>query len=140
MIWVHRRYQFSASHRLHVATLDEQENVAMFGKCNNPFGHGHNYGLEVTVSGEVDARTGRAVNLDVLDRLVKHNVLDRYDHRYLNAELPEFAGTVPTTENLGKEIFRRLEQGWNSVFEGGSRLERIRIFETPRNIFQVESI
>ena len=138
MILLHRRFRFSAAHRLHIRDFVEAQNDALFGKCNNPFGHGHNYELEVTVQGEIDPRTGRAVSLERLDRFVTQSVLSRYDHRYLNEELPEFATTVPTTENLGREIYHRLETGWRDAFDGaGARLQRIRIFETPRNIFVV---
>jgi 6-pyruvoyltetrahydropterin/6-carboxytetrahydropterin synthase len=134
LILVNRRYRFSASHRLHVDAFDDATNDEIFGKCNNPFGHGHNYELEVTVHGEIDPVTGRAVRLDRLDELVGRSVIDRYDHRYLNEELPEFARTVATTENLGKEIIRRLREAWPAEFP---HLERIRIFETPRNIFVI---
>ena len=136
MIRVNRRYHFSASHRLHVAAFGEEQNQAMCGKCNNPFGHGHNYALEVTVEGEIDPQTGRAVSLQQLDAVVGRSVLGRYDHRYLNEELPEFAEAVATTENLGNEIFRRLKEAWPAGFP---RLQRIRIFETARNIFVVGS-
>lgn len=138
MISVQRRYRFSAAHRLHVAEFDEARNDALFGKCNNPFGHGHNYEIEVSVAGPIDPRTGRAVDIGRLDRFVESEVIARYDHRYLNEELPEFEREVPTTENLGVEIRRRLIEGWASVFPGGQpRLERIRIFETERNIFEI---
>jgi 6-pyruvoyltetrahydropterin/6-carboxytetrahydropterin synthase len=138
VIQVDRRYRFSASHRLHVAALDEAQNDALFGKCNNPFGHGHNYEIEVSVAGPIDVRTGRAVDVNRLDSLVESAVVSRYDHRYLNEELPEFEHTVPTTENLGVQIRQRLQDGWDEAFpEGQPRLERIRIFETDRNIFEI---
>jgi 6-pyruvoyltetrahydropterin/6-carboxytetrahydropterin synthase len=138
MITLQRRYRFSASHRLHVAAFDEARNNDLFGKCNNPFGHGHNYEIEVSVAGPIDARTGRAVDVNLLDRLVESTVLARYDHRYLNEELPEFENVVPTTENLGVEIRARLQEGWNAAFPNGRpRLERIKIFETGRNIFEI---
>ncbi len=141
MITVNRRYRFSASHRLHVPSLDEGANDELFGKCNNPFGHGHNYEFEVSVEGPIDARTGRAVDLDALDALVARAVVARYDHRYLNAELPEFAEEVPTTENLGVQIERRLAAEWASVFPSGKPgLRRIRIFETERNIIDIASV
>lgn len=105
MITVQRRYRFSASHRLHVAAFDEPRNEAVFGKCNNPFGHGHNYEIEVSVAGPIDPRTGLAVDLNKLDRFVAAEVVDRYDHRYLNEELPEFEREVPTTENAAAQFF-----------------------------------
>src|ERR1700688_4714075 len=100
-----RRYRFSASHRLHSAEMSDEENRATYGKCNNPHGHGHNYRLEVTVSGPVDDRTGMVCNLVELDGFVEREVLSRYDLENLNT-LQEFAKNVPTTENLCVEIFR----------------------------------
>ena len=112
MITVSRLYKFSASHRLHVDAFDEARNDELFGKCNNPYGHGHNYEVEVSVDGEIDPRTGRAVNLFALDELVSRAVVRRYGYRYLNEELPEFAREVPTTENLGVAIRQQLEDQW----------------------------
>ncbi len=138
MITVNRRYGFCASHRLHIADLSEAGNQELFGKCNNPFGHGHNYEIEVSVEGDIDPQTGRAVDLGTLDDLVNRSVVARYDHRYLNEELPEFAALVPTTENLGNEIQKALDGAWRSAFPSGTpRLRRIRIFETERNIIEV---
>src|ERR1700730_22528 len=99
-----RRYRFSASHRLHSAEMSAEENSATYGKCNNPHGHGHNYTLEVTVSGSVEQSTGMVCNLVDLDALVEREVLSRYDLQNLNT-LQEFAQLVPTTENLSVEIF-----------------------------------
>ena len=138
MISVTRRYKFCASHRLHAPELDDEQNRRLYGKCNNPFGHGHNYEVEVSVRGPVDARTGRAVDLDALDRLVAEQVLHAFDHRNLNAEVDAFRAEVPTSENLGREICRRLNSNWAAAFPGEwPRLEKIRIAETPRNIFEV---
>src|SRR5271169_2950719 len=94
-----RRYLFSASHRLHSEEMSAEENRATYGKCNNPHGHGHNYTLEVTVSGAVDESTGMVCNLADLDGFVQGQVLERFNLQNLNV-LPEFAGRVPTTENL----------------------------------------
>jgi 6-pyruvoyltetrahydropterin/6-carboxytetrahydropterin synthase len=132
---VSRRYEFSASHRLHSPTLSEKENDALFGKCNNPFGHGHNYEMEVSVRGDIDPASGRVVDPSHLDDLVRRSILQRYDHRNLNEELPEFATEIPTTENLGRQIEMRLAAAWPSGFPA---LQRIRIFETERNIIQIE--
>ncbi len=138
MITVNRRYRFSASHRLHVDAFDERTNAELFGKCNNPFGHGHNYEIEVSAEGAIDEQTGRAVDLNQLDELVHRAVVSRYDHRNLNVELPEFAKEVPTTENLGRVIESRLSEQWASAFSAGeARLKRVRIYETARNIFEV---
>ena len=104
-----RRYHFSASHRLHSEHLTEEENNRVFGKCNNPFGHGHNYALEVTISGKVDPATGMIANLTDLDGFVERIVLDALDHKSLNEEVAAFREKVPTTENLCIEIYDRLK-------------------------------
>jgi 6-pyruvoyltetrahydropterin/6-carboxytetrahydropterin synthase len=138
MIGVTRRYRFAASHRLHTPRLSDVENRELYGKCNNPYGHGHNYEVEVSVHGPLDPVTGHAVNLVDLDRLVKAEVLDAFDHRNLNAEIPRFAEMVPTSENLALELDRRLRARWHAVFPGPwPHLEKIRIAETERNIFEV---
>ena len=138
MFRVTRRYQFAASHRLHSERLDEEQNQRLYGKCNNPYGHGHNYVVEVSARGPADAVTGRAVDTSLLDDLVQRQVLAAFDHRNLNAEVPAFADIVPTSENLGYEICRRLKRNWKEVFPGEwPKLEKIRIGETPRNIFEV---
>ncbi|HLW88829.1 MAG TPA: 6-carboxytetrahydropterin synthase, partial [Terriglobales bacterium] len=98
-----RRYRFSASHRLHSDAMSDAENVATYGKCNNPYGHGHNYALEVTVSGQVD-ENGMVCNLVDLDGFVEREILERFDLQNLNT-LPEFAETVPTTENLSMAVY-----------------------------------
>jgi 6-pyruvoyltetrahydropterin/6-carboxytetrahydropterin synthase len=125
-----RRYLFSASHRLHNEEFSAAENRATYGKCNNPYGHGHNYHLEVTVSGEVDQRTGMVCNLVDLDDFVQREVVGRYDHNNLNT-LPEFAKRVPTTENLCTEVYDILRRGF-----GHAHLEKVRIEETMMNSFE----
>jgi 6-pyruvoyltetrahydropterin/6-carboxytetrahydropterin synthase len=135
---VTRRYAFAASHRLHSGQLDEDQNRLLYGKCNNPYGHGHNYVVDVSVRGPLDAATGRAVDIEQLDQLVNRQVIEPFDHRNLNVEVGVFAQVVPTSENLGFEICRRLKQHWKEVFPGDwPKLEKIRIEETPRNIFEV---
>lgn len=129
-IHLSRRYLFSASHRLHNPALSEAENNRVYGKCNNPYGHGHNYVVEVTVSGAPDPATGMVAKLVDLDGFVQREVLDAFDHRYLNEEVPLFRDRVPTTENLCVEIYRRLR-----AFPA-ARLERIRIEETGLNSFE----
>jgi 6-pyruvoyltetrahydropterin/6-carboxytetrahydropterin synthase len=145
---VTRRYQFSASHRLHSGELSEEENRRLYGKCNNPHGHGHNYVVEVSVRGPLEGATGRAVDVAVLDELVQREVVRPFDHRNLNREVAVFAGVaptwvptlVPTSENLGLEICRRLKRNWKQVFPGEwPKLEKIRIGETARNIFEVRA-
>lgn len=125
-----RRYSFSASHRLHSGQLSEAENQSLYGKCNNPFGHGHNYEVEVTLAGPIHPATGMIANLAELDAFVQQHVLADFDHRYLNEEVPVFGKVVPTTENLCIEIYNRLK-----TFPG-ARLERVRIEETSKNSFE----
>ena len=140
MFRVTRRYQFAASHRLHAAELSEEENRRLYGKCNNPYGHGHNYVVEVSVRGPLLGATGRAVDTEALDELVRREVLAPFDHKNLNLDVAVFACEVPTSENLGFEICRRLKRNWKQVFPGEwPKLERIRIGETARNIFEVDA-
>ena len=131
-----RRYWFSASHRLHHPSLAEAENRDLYGKCNNPGGHGHNYFLEVTVTGPIDPRTGMTVNLTELDALVQARVLEPMHESSLN-ELPNFQGQVPTTENLCVEVFRILREGWPALESAcRTRLARVRLEETSSNFFE----
>jgi 6-pyruvoyltetrahydropterin/6-carboxytetrahydropterin synthase len=125
-----RRYHFAASHRLHSPALSEEENCRIYGKCNNPFGHGHNYVVEVLVSGEIDPATGMIANLADLDAFVEREVLDPFDHKSLNEDVAAFNAAVPTTENLCIEIFRRLKTFPNA------KLERVRVQETSNNSFE----
>lgn len=125
-----RRYHFAASHRLHTPRLSEAENWRVYGKCNNPYGHGHNYTLEVRVSGEVDPATGMIANLADLDAFVQREVLEPFDLRSLNEDVPAFRETVPTTENLCKEIFQRLKSFPKA------RLEAVHVEETANNSFE----
>ena len=129
-----RRYRFSASHRLHSEQLSEAANDATYGKCNNPYGHGHNYVLEVTVRGAVDPVTGRLADLPSLDEFVQQEIVSRYDHRNLNEQVPELAGLVPTTEVVSEAIHGRLRTAWPSDWPA---LDRVRIWETRNNIFEV---
>jgi len=121
---------FSASHRLHSDDLSEAENSAIYGKCSNPHGHGHNYALEVTVSGQVDERTGMICNLLDLDHCVQREVLDRFDHENLNLA-GEFSNTVPTTENLCTVIYDILQRNFRPA-----NLEKVRLEETMMNSFE----
>jgi 6-pyruvoyltetrahydropterin/6-carboxytetrahydropterin synthase len=125
-----RRYHFSASHRLHTAHLSEEENCRAFGKCNNPFGHGHNYVLEVSVSGKVDPATGMIAHLAELDGFVEKAVLQVFDHKSLNEDVAAFQEKVPTTENLCIDIYERLKSFSHA------KLERVRIEETRNNSFE----
>jgi 6-pyruvoyltetrahydropterin/6-carboxytetrahydropterin synthase len=125
-----RRYRFAASHRLHSDAMTETENAATYGKCNNPHGHGHNYALEVTVSGRVDERTGMVCNLADLDGFVQQAIVERFDLQNLNT-LPEFAKIVPTTENLCIAIYDILQRGFKHA-----HLEKVRFEETMMNSFE----
>ena len=126
--YLNRRYHFSASHRLHTEAYDAAQNLAVFGKCNNPHGHGHNYTIQVTLSGQVDPATGMVCNLADLDTFAQKNLLSRFDHTNLNT-LDAFANRVSTTENLSIEIYR--------IFRGfpAAHLERVHIEETSNNSF-----
>ena len=131
-----RRYLFAASHRLHHPGLLEGENRDLYGKCNNPGGHGHNYFLEVTVAGPIDPRTGMAVNMAELDEYVERRIVAPFHESSLN-ELPQFLGQVPTTENLCMEIYRILQQDWERLESARrTRLERVRLEETSSNFFE----
>ena len=133
-----RRYRFSASHRLCAPGLSDERNREIFGKCANPYGHGHNYYLEVSVEGEPDPVTGMLVRRDAMDRWVRETVLDRLDHRHLNAELAEFRTLVPTSENVLIVAEAWLRESWSEHFSGRSaRLAALRLEETPRNSFRV---
>ena len=125
-----RRYLFSASHRLHSNNLSAQENRETYGKCNNPYGHGHNYTLEVTVSGRVDDQTGMVCNLTDLDKVIEREILEHFDHQDLNL-LPEFEHEVPTTENLCTCIYEIVQRGFTQA-----HLERVRLEETMMNSFE----
>jgi 6-pyruvoyltetrahydropterin/6-carboxytetrahydropterin synthase len=127
-----RRYRFAASHRLHRPNFSEDENQRIYGKCSNPHGHGHNYSLEVTVSGPVDPATGMVANLGELDPFVEREVVEAFDHKYLNEEVREFAEDVPTAENICREIYRRLK-----TFPA-AHLDRVRLEETSKNSFEFD--
>jgi 6-pyruvoyltetrahydropterin/6-carboxytetrahydropterin synthase len=125
-----RRYCFAASHRLHSKKSSAEENSRVYGKCNSPYGHGHNYVVEISVSGPVDPATGMIANLADLDGFVEREVIEAFDHRSLNEEVAAFRDKVPTTENVCIEIYERLKQ-FPKV-----KLERVRIEETANNSFE----
>ena len=137
VVYLTRRYWFCASHRLHNPVLGEAENDALYGKCNNPGGHGHNYHLELTVAGPVNPRTGMVLDLAELDGFVQDQILARFDQSHLNDQ-PNFEDLVPTTENLCLEIRRIVKGGWGRLHSAQSaRLERVRLEETSSNFFEV---
>jgi 6-pyruvoyltetrahydropterin/6-carboxytetrahydropterin synthase len=125
-----RRYRLSASHRLHSEAFSDEENRRIYGKCNNPYGHGHNYVIEVTVSGQVDDKTGMVCNLADLDRCVQEEVIGRFDHTNLNVAKC-FSNQVPTTENLCRTVYGLLSERFF-----GAHLERVRVEETSNNFFE----
>jgi 6-pyruvoyltetrahydropterin/6-carboxytetrahydropterin synthase len=129
-----RRYRFSASHRLDTPALSVEENRKLYGKCNNPYGHGHDYVLDVTVAGWPD-ESGQIVRREALDALVGERILARFDHHNLNTDIVELKGVVPTTESLAVTIEKALAHDWPLA----ARLDRVRISETDRNIFELEA-
>jgi 6-pyruvoyltetrahydropterin/6-carboxytetrahydropterin synthase len=125
-----RRYALSASHRLHSDALTAVENQAAYGKCNNPYGHGHNYVIEVLVSGAVHPETGMVLNMAALDEVVSKRVMERFDHTNLNLD-SLFVNRVPTTENLCKAVFELLDETLDPV-----KLAQVRVEETENNFFE----
>jgi 6-pyruvoyltetrahydropterin/6-carboxytetrahydropterin synthase len=139
MVYLTRRYRFAAAHRLHSDALSEEENHSVYGKCNNPYGHGHNYVLEVTVGGSVDPATGMVMDLGLLDGTVERKVLEHFDHKHLNLDVENFRNLVPTTENLCIEIYKLLRTELEaSNGAGAARLQRVRLEETNSNFFEYE--
>ena len=130
MVYLTKVYEFSAAHRLHSHALSDEENRDIFGKCNNAAGHGHNYVLEVTVRGDVDAKTGLVAGLNLLDEVVQKQVYARFDYKNLNLDAPEFEKLNPTSENFVKVLWDVLEPNLRPVV-----LHRLRLRETPKNHF-----
>jgi 6-pyruvoyltetrahydropterin/6-carboxytetrahydropterin synthase len=126
VVYLTRKAEFSASHYYHNPSFSPEENRRIFGKCNNPNGHGHNYTLEVTVRGEVNPASGFVVDLKQLKEILHREVLDGMDHRLLNKEVPEFLTRIPTTENLAIAIWQRLAPKLEEA-----QLYRVRVYETP---------
>ncbi len=127
------RYRFSAAHRLDTPSFTPEQNRQVYGKCNNPFGHGHDYILEITVDGRID-ENGLIVNRERMDHMVRSSVIEKLDHKYLNQDVAEFAQRNPTTENLALVIREYLTGAWMLA----AKLVRIRIVETDRNTFVLE--
>jgi len=126
MIYLTRKAEFSAAHVYHNDKFSPEENRRIFGKCNNPHGHGHNYTLEVTVKGEIEPASGFVVDLKELKDIMNREVIDALDHRHLNKEVPEFKTAIPTTENLAIVIWNRLAGKLQNA-----KLHRVRVYETP---------
>ncbi|HEY5254094.1 MAG TPA: 6-carboxytetrahydropterin synthase [Acidobacteriaceae bacterium] len=126
MVLLTRKAEFSAAHYYWNDAWSQQENEKVFGKCANRNGHGHNYTLEVTVAGEIDPISGFVVDLKALKDVIEREVIQVYDHRHLNLEVPEFRTLIPTTENIAVAIWKRLEKKI-----AGARLQRVRVYEMP---------
>jgi 6-pyruvoyltetrahydropterin/6-carboxytetrahydropterin synthase len=126
MIRITRKVEFSAAHFYHNPDLSAEENRRVFGKCNNPHGHGHNYVLEVTIAGEPDPTTGMVLDLKELKEILQREIMERMDHRHLNYEVPELAGKIPTCENIAAVIWQLLESKIRS-----GKLDRVRLYESP---------
>jgi 6-pyruvoyltetrahydropterin/6-carboxytetrahydropterin synthase len=128
LLYITRKARFSAAHRYSNPSWSEEKNRQVFGPASNPFGHGHNYEVEVTVAGEVDPETGMVLNLREIDEILQEEVISRMDYRHLNEEVPEFKSRVPTTENLAISVWERMEP---RLGKRGSRLYRVRVYESP---------
>ena len=136
LIRLTRSYRFAASHRLNVPQYTSEQNQELFGKCNNPHGHGHNYLVQITVEGPIDPQTGLVVDPAAMDRLVTAEVVNHFDHRYINEDLPEFKTRMASTEVIGEVMEERLLAVWPASFP---RLKEIQILETKRNSFRFVS-
>lgn len=131
MVLLTRRYQFCSSHRLHSARLSARKNQELYQECNNRFGHGHDYVLEVTFKGKVDPITGMGVGLAAMDKVIHREIVERYDHKHLNYDVEDFKGLVPTGENILRVIWKRLSE---KVPE--QKIDRLKLIETSNNYFE----
>ena len=132
-VTVTRRMTFNAAHRVHNPALSDEENRTLFGKCNNPNWHGHNYVLEVSVAGEIDDRTGYVIDLAIVKGIVQEAIIEHVDHRNLNLEVDFMRGVIPTTENLVVACWRVLEPRFHPA-----RLRRLRLWETENHHVEYE--
>jgi 6-pyruvoyltetrahydropterin/6-carboxytetrahydropterin synthase len=131
MVYITRRENFSSAHRLHNAALSVDENIRIYGKCNNPNGHGHNYVLEVVVAGEVDSITGYVFDLKVLKEIIRKNIIDKVDHKNLDLDVEFLKGSVTTSENIAVGIWKQLED----KIPGG-KLYSVKLYETENNYIE----
>ena len=127
MVRLSQKFEFSAAHRLHNPTLSDAENRKAFGKCNNPLGHGHNYEVQVTLVGEPDGN-GLLIDIAAFEKIVAESAINRFDHKFLNLEVPEFRELIPSVENIAKVIFGLLKP----QFDGLARLASVTVWETPK--------
>ena len=125
---IYRKSHFNAAHRLYRKEWSDEKNLAVFGKCSNPNFHGHNYELEVGITGNIDPETGFIINLDLLKKIIFEEIEEYFDHKNLNVEIPEFKNVNPTVENIAVVIWNRLRAKLDSKFELS-----VKLFETPRN-------
>lgn len=128
---VYRKEHFNAAHRLHNANLSDAENAMLFGKCNLPNYHGHNYELIVKLVGEIDPKTGYVFDMKVLSDIIKENIIERFDHKNLNLDVPEFKNLNPTAENIVKVIYTILRTKIDSQYD-----LKITLYETERNFVE----
>jgi len=129
---VYRKEHFNAAHRLHNETMSDERNVELFGKCNNPNYHGHNYELVVKLVGEFDPETGYVYDTKKLSKLLRDHVVERFDHKNLNLDVPEFKSINPTAENICLVIWKILREHLPEHLDLG-----VRLYETPRNFVEV---
>lgn len=129
MVRLSQKFEFSAAHRLNSSELSLEENVATFGKCNNPHGHGHNYEVQVTVAGVPDAKTGLLINVAELEKIVEQHVIEPYDHKHLNIEVPDFFTVNPSVENIARAIYHRLAPALDRT---AAKLAKVTVWETPK--------
>jgi 6-pyruvoyltetrahydropterin/6-carboxytetrahydropterin synthase len=134
MVRLSQTFEFCASHRLHNPALSDEENRRAFGKCNNPFGHGHNYQLKVTLRGEPNSN-GVLIDVPSMEKIVSTSVIDRFDHKNLNAELPEFKNTIPSVENIAKVIYRILKPAFAHA---DAKLASVTVWETAKTWCEYE--
>ncbi len=129
IVYITKKMHFNAAHRLHSELLNEQENKKVYGECNNPMGHGHNYELEVTVRGKPDSVTGMVINLKELKDIIQKTIIDKVDHKHLNHDVKFMKGLIPTAENLAVAFWTQLKDNIT-----GCELHEIKVIETPRNL------
>jgi 6-pyruvoyltetrahydropterin/6-carboxytetrahydropterin synthase len=128
MVRLSQKFEFSATHRLHNPALSDDENSRTYGKCNNPHGHGHNYEVQVTLAG-TPGKTGLLIDVPAFERIVATTVINRFDHKNLNVELPEFRDVIPSVENIAATIFRLLKL---PIGDAGAKLASVTVWETPK--------
>ena len=130
MIYITRRFHFSASHRVYNPSLSDEENYKVYGKCSNPNGHGHNYIMDVTVAGEIDPATGFVMDLTQLKKIVEEKIIRKVDHRNLNIDVDFMRGVLPSTENVALKFWQQIE---NEINNNGRKLYSVKIRETVNN-------